>query len=293
MIVAHTCGPNTFLWDFIYSFHMPLFFIVSGFFFKKESILLIIGKSFNRLLIPYFTTCIIIVCLSQMRQRHNLLIDINDIFYGLGPGWFLLALFLSRIIFYCILKMFPNCYLLVSLVVSLCISYVVPIYNLSSYFAFYPSLVSLFYVSLGYYTRQIDILNNANFRFLTFGGLIMWIVTILYGEVIIALCILKLSIIDLCGSIGGTLIVYRICQFINKYTCILKRVLIYAGRYSLVILFFHSIDYCIYIWYIIEPYISNEIVLLSFITISRLILMFICVYVSTKVRFLRIFFNIT
>ena len=36
MIVAHTYGPNSMIWDFIYAFHMPLFFIVTGFFYKQK-----------------------------------------------------------------------------------------------------------------------------------------------------------------------------------------------------------------------------------------------------------------
>ena len=32
MIIAHTYGPNNYLWDAIYTFHMPLFFITTGYF---------------------------------------------------------------------------------------------------------------------------------------------------------------------------------------------------------------------------------------------------------------------
>ncbi len=36
MIVAHTYGPDSVIWNFIYAFHLPLFFIVTGFFYKQK-----------------------------------------------------------------------------------------------------------------------------------------------------------------------------------------------------------------------------------------------------------------
>ena len=51
MIVAHTYGPNNIIWDLIFSFHMPLFFIVSGLFFKERSVKDTIWKISIQLLI--------------------------------------------------------------------------------------------------------------------------------------------------------------------------------------------------------------------------------------------------
>ncbi|MEJ5306926.1 MAG: acyltransferase family protein [candidate division WOR-3 bacterium] len=54
VVLGHTeINPN--LKTFIYSFHMPLFFIVSGFLFKTESNFKeFFIKKFKRLIIPYF-----------------------------------------------------------------------------------------------------------------------------------------------------------------------------------------------------------------------------------------------
>ena len=58
MIVGHTYGPNNVIWSLIFSFHMPLFFIVSGSFFKDRSIEDTIRKITRQLLIQYIFICI-------------------------------------------------------------------------------------------------------------------------------------------------------------------------------------------------------------------------------------------
>lgn len=44
----------------VFTFHMPLFFIISGYFMKKQDTRLVIHKKFRQLLIPYFLTCLAI-----------------------------------------------------------------------------------------------------------------------------------------------------------------------------------------------------------------------------------------
>ena len=51
----------------VFTFHMPLFFIISGYFLKKQDMKLLVRKKFRQLLIPYFLTCLAIVGLSAAR----------------------------------------------------------------------------------------------------------------------------------------------------------------------------------------------------------------------------------
>lgn len=293
MIIAHTCGPNNILWDFIYTFHMPLFFLVSGYFHKQEPIALLLKKNIRRLLIPYFVLCVIIVCLSQLRMKHSIMTDINDALNGIGPGWFLLALFFSKIFFNSIVRYFHNHYLIVSTIISLSTSFIVTKFGITTYFSIYPAFASLFFLSVGYYAQKKDILNDkTKFKILVILGLIFWSTTLKFGKVILSLCIFKLSIIDFCGSVGGTIFIYLISLWINNNTNYVRKTLSYFGKYSLVILFYHSIDYCIYIWYLVEPYINNHLILISFITIVRLFIMYICVSLSIRSKYCLLLFCI-
>lgn len=58
MIIGHMSIPH-FLYDFIFSFHMPLFFLIGGYFFKPRPFKEIIQKSAGRLLKPYVVTGIL------------------------------------------------------------------------------------------------------------------------------------------------------------------------------------------------------------------------------------------
>ncbi|WP_158847890.1 acyltransferase family protein [Algibacter sp. L1A34] len=56
VVFGHTYNKHDFLYNFIYSFHMPLFFLLSGMFsknLKKHSIKPLLIKRFNNLILPY------------------------------------------------------------------------------------------------------------------------------------------------------------------------------------------------------------------------------------------------
>lgn len=81
MVVGHS-GCPTFLCRFIYLFHMPLFFVCSGFFFKditdKFSLLLFYKRKFKGLYLPYLKFSIIFLLLHNIFCRLNIT---NDILY--------------------------------------------------------------------------------------------------------------------------------------------------------------------------------------------------------------------
>ena len=293
MIVAHTYGPNRIIWDFIYTFHMPLFFIVTGYFYKQKPISELLKKNYNQLLVPYLTLCIIVTILTQLRQPHIIQSDIKSTLYGMGPGWFLIALFLARLEFHYILKFFPIKYLFVSFLISSCICLIAYYLELPSFLSFFPSLVSLYFVAIGYYARthsSLDFTEKHSYISL-FVGLILWLTTSLFGKVEMSQCIFKLSVLDFFGSLGGTFLVYKLSQIIDSRCYRTKNILSRAGKYSLVIFFFHCIDYCVPVWYIIEPYLPSSI-LLFVILIIRLLFVSICVIITLRIKWLRFFFKI-
>jgi len=293
MIVAHTYGPNNIIWNFIYAFHMPLFFIVSGYFYKQKTFSLLIKKNSNQLLAPYITLCLIVTALTQLRQPHEIQNDINSTLYGMGPAWFLLAMFMVRLEFHYILHFFPKKYLLVSLFISTTTCFIANYQGLSSFLSFYPSLASLFFVAIGYYIRMHSLLDQTKEQsnIFLFVGLLFWLTTSLYGKVDMSQCTFKLSLVDFCGSIGGTFLLFKLSLLIDKYNSRIREILINAGKYSLVILFFHSIDYCIPVWYVIEPYLPSTF-LLFIILIIRLLFITICVSITLREKWAREFFRI-
>lgn len=63
VLVGHTFVG--FLCTLANSFHMPLFFMISGYFFKgTDDKSTIVKKGWNRLLVPYIFTIVLFVCFS-------------------------------------------------------------------------------------------------------------------------------------------------------------------------------------------------------------------------------------
>lgn len=115
------------LYKLIYSFHVALFFIISGFTFKirdNESFLCFFKKKFLRIMIPYFIWALLFLIPYILFGRtfggklstppkFNLIIMLTNILYGNGNMyalkqntslWFLPALFSTEIIYYFIVK---------------------------------------------------------------------------------------------------------------------------------------------------------------------------------------------
>lgn len=100
VILAHL--PSGIIGFSIYSFHMPLFFIISGMLYNKSSN---IKKSFERLLLPviiYTTLGIILIYIfNQNRYLLNemkpyLILNHKQMNYFFIPLWFVVTLFLQR-----------------------------------------------------------------------------------------------------------------------------------------------------------------------------------------------------
>jgi fucose 4-O-acetylase-like acetyltransferase len=129
VILGHTPGVPTELIRFIYSFHMPLFFIIHGYLWNRNKYILmsvnqIIHVKFQHYIIPYFKIAIvcfipfgIIVPLLKVGFG-EIFIDkiikfIGGILYSRGtvefmpncsPIWFLTCLFCAEVIFIFIMK---------------------------------------------------------------------------------------------------------------------------------------------------------------------------------------------
>lgn len=123
VIVGHSdmLGVSTDVRDFCFSFHMPLFFLVSGYFCRPDARLdgALIRKNMRGLVLPYVATCLVIIALAAVKYAIFAPEEVLDStvswlvagLYGAGavfPGvpegipaigaiWFLLALFWARL----------------------------------------------------------------------------------------------------------------------------------------------------------------------------------------------------
>lgn len=171
--LGHICttkSPNSivnFINCFCYTFHIPLFFFISGMLFKKEQAKFsdFIKRKFKALIIPYFLYGIISVIIYMVTNKafsvkaffENILI----LFYESGiikfniALWFLPCLFLSCIIMFFIIKYIKNVNITCAVLLIICI--------LLDYFIKIPLLpfnihslpYSVFFMLLGYCSKEL------------------------------------------------------------------------------------------------------------------------------------------
>lgn len=286
---------------FIYSFHMPLFFIISGYFYKERSVLLSIKNDFKRLVIPYiFASCLFVaneLLVSIIKKDSSYIINaVIATIYGSGQSyntalfaeipsigaiWFLLALFWCKNIFNLLHMICSiNKLYLLCLLLSICTSFIDKhIINLP--FDILPGLSAVIFYLIGFIAKRMYIR-----WYIVFLCILLWIIAIKYSHLYMVRSDYGNYIIDVCGAFGGTIIVYYISKFIYINFHHSSYVLIWLGVNSLPILCFHSFRINNNIWNLIG--IHNEgLVILIKITIPIILTLCSCYLLPVK-RILKI-----
>lgn len=122
VIVGHCFNKETIIHNWIFSFHMPLFFLLSGYCFRIEKykkLRMLIVDKVNSLIIPYIKFWIIAflftVLIPRWRKELSVAQILTDIYTGypsslnLTSTWYLVALFMCVCIFWTVVKL--SCFL--------------------------------------------------------------------------------------------------------------------------------------------------------------------------------------
>lgn len=183
VILGHLKNP---LMDFIYAFHMPLFFFVSGMFVKNGLSLgnMVIGKA-KRLLIPFALYYFLVVIYKMVKLLVKSSLDLgafslnnpNSVFLNVGPIWFLLALFYVFVLWIFFSRMSHIVRITVALMAALLpLSFydVNPAYLNSALLALPFFLLGNSFHAMGIYTKikSLDRKNQSAFCFMCFMFLI-------------------------------------------------------------------------------------------------------------------------
>lgn len=159
----------------IYSFHMPLFFFISGMFFDENKFYTInkfLNSKFKTLILPYITFYLISFIYWILIERHirpggdipyiRPLIgfvygtDYKDFMYPNGALWFLIALFCCEFILYLMLRYNKGLSwrLIITFLVGL-IGYILSLYDLIPLpFSLSSTFMAFVFVSLGFLLKN-------------------------------------------------------------------------------------------------------------------------------------------
>lgn len=275
VIAGHSLGnywPN-YLGNFLFAFHMPIFFVLSGYLYHEQSQKKLTEKNFFNLLVPYIATILVaFVLLVFYRIIPNSIIApskgssikafVISAIYGVGgevviPNtdvrinaigaiWFLLAMFIANQIFNAIMKLKIRLYVkaTIFLLITLVGIQTAKVFFLP--FSVQPAFIAQIFLLSGYLLKKYDVMARVNYIVLIF-LIVLWAWDASFNlfdfEGVNAANIYLAILVGISTSIA----IMKISMYIEVVTINLKHkwiedVLLFWGSQSLILLCFHLID---------------------------------------------------
>ena len=282
VIVGHTNGQGmpTSILDFCYSFDMPLFFIISGYFIKDDVKFskYYVVENIKKLIIPYICTWLILIALSIFRtllypEGHTVWQAINQWLIaglygaggsingmpegvvGIGAIWYLLALFWAKL-----LLVLANQTPFTAMIV---LGYF--LFGLaSSEITWLPLSVqagfcATLFLYIGQLVRKYNVIRSpAIHPVLWFTGLFVWLFcAIHYGKLYMVSNSYNDGIIDIVGAVCGSLCILKISDMLSSNSGCVVSVLRRFGQITLPVFCMHLIELKITPWGLLNPWLFS------------------------------------
>ena len=243
MMVGHTGIPAP-VERYIYSFHMPLFFLLSGMLFVdgKYGFAEYVKRKARSLLVPYVVFTPIIYAAYRLSDDAGLFraewVNPSWITQGVGdyPLWFLIILFLTSILFFWIAKLPAR---LIAVVATVCImvaqwldwhSVVLP-YDLAAL------PLSLSFVALGYLLRHWLL----NARLAWWQMCLLAVISVAASALLPRLDVVRnetgISVLNIGNALVGTVVCFQVSRtrwMEGRYGALLRR----CGRNAMIFIIF-------------------------------------------------------
>ena len=266
MFVGHFQNVG-WLHQIIYSYHMPMFFLIAGYFSKSigamksangaegggRIVFSPIFKYFQRLVVPAFVVyALLIVYLipwAVVKQDWSnvmaglirmiwlsgdepLITQYGEIYVGII--WFLPALFWAKSIHYLLTGL--NKWGMLGIACVLSFGAVIA----NSYMPYLPwclyqGLIALPFVAIGWWVKQ-EGLN----KWFVIVSIIAWIIAILFSDMEMYTCDMKCWPIDVLGGCGGAICLYYVSKWIGIHAKWITTVLAQIGICSLAVICMHE-----------------------------------------------------
>ena len=250
----------------IYSFHMPLFFIVAGFFFRPKSFY----QDFKRLFYPYLFiafACTLFIWLSSLDMTSDYQLErvrqfLRRASWGSGgyseapyfgkapdylPVWFLCALLWCKQAFSLITSLVEKFFKgdlfilgVISFLLSVLFTYIdrriiyIPL-------SFNQGLSAIIFFYFGYLAQQIN--KRGTFTIKKWHLLLVSLVVLVnlpWGTILLAGCKYQCYLLNVFGATGTTFIIYYLCKRYLVKIPVLVDFFGWTGMHSMLILCVHS-----------------------------------------------------
>lgn len=288
VIAGHLYPFGSLVRNIIYSFHMPIFFILTGYTIKvngdEKQLLSRTLRDLKKIIVPYLLTTSIIKVLEMMyfngqdpvTTMSNILPRLwfaSGVSYqgyaALGMLWFLPTLFWSKLLFRLVNYKFPKKEDNLVIFLFLTILGLVISHHRWLPQNFDIVLVSTLFVCFGYLLKESKWLFNKYYMLTLVISFSFWCFVWQKGTFIeLATRSYPQFALSFLGAIAGSISVFYLSKTMGEIQ-ILKTVGTFLGRNSLIILLVHSVDY---IWFskgplqgvqMIESHIAKTVVYIA------------------------------
>lgn len=299
VVIGHCINGSSFLGKWIWSFHMPLFFILSGMCFDSVRNPLFIPFAIKKIKSLLFPLVIFSILMTLMKliifpnefNLSSLKNSFPDVAY-----WFIFILFLCELLFFNINKTTDNKIIkFILLFICIFIGKLLNVYDINLAFSISSIFVCTFFYGLGYMfkTKIYSTLNllKPKYASIIISAILLLIpaVSVFYINDTIDLRLNKIPypvlyhiMVSLMGF-GGILLISKLLSTNNNY---IKAIMLYVGKNTLIVLLLHMFFISLSVEFI-SPFITNKIIYkiieLSFIGIFLYLSMYL---INSKMRWL-------
>lgn len=245
MVIGHTSIPEP-LSKYIWSFHMPFFFVVSGLLYNEQKYQKFIDFFFSRtqsLMIPYILMTVVVMSLLWIIDCFRT----SEIYNGWGgyPLWFVPVLFMSEVCAYLILKGInqnKRCVLYIWIGVLILFGYF-----LSMRMIYLPYKVEVVPLATGFYLCGWGLKKRVlSMKFHTWFLMLLITLHIMLSQILpkLDMCYnIYGTILNVVNALLGTIAVMGVSMLIDssKRINFIKRVFIWCGQNTLCIMGFASV----------------------------------------------------
>lgn len=264
LIILGHCPIFRTLYELLYFFHVPIFFVISGYNYSKRDFISEFIISCRRLLVPFaflgFLLLLVAFFSGRFAGKNIFFENLLGVIWGggfsytfnflpfdkamsVGPLWFLWAMFWARLLTNCILRL-KNDLLMVCFVCMAAIVFVNVKQYFSLPFSLIPGICATGFFCSGYLIKKYKVLEQDRWNALLLLSLMAFILCLIPdGNLDVNMSVYKgFYILDLLGVIGvfyGFVLVSRKIIPNNK----IASLLVWIGRYSLIVFCVHALEY--------------------------------------------------
>lgn len=314
VIIGHLPGLHHNIHNFIYSFHMPLFFIVSGYFYREKNRLSYIKTDCQRLLLPYYVTVVLFflwwLIRAVFRNDYRFFLDTIIVYlYGsgiladdghgqyvpftgddyvlIGPIWFILSIFWCRQIYNSI-RINRNSLKLGCVLILSYIAYLLANNSCHLPFGILSGICGMTFYAIGCYVKNYGgFIDKYKYFLMTF-GFVIFVYCNLYSSLSMVVCHYEKYPLDIIAGCFGTWFLYVISKLIcNKFSKV-RNVFSWLGINSMAILFFHFFEHQSGLW---EDFLHIPNVWYVLLPV-KLLFVFALLLIGSKIKFVRNIYNI-